>query len=117
YGQRHIGLEIVAKKGTVRFYMAVPVALSSVVEQAVVGAYPSAQVEEVEEHNVFSPVGKISGTIGGELELKEHYANPIATFQDTKRDAIQSLLNAMTNLSNEDGAAVQVLIRPADAGW
>lgn len=117
YGQRHIGLEIVAKKGTVRFYVAVPVVLSSVVEQAVVGAYPSAQIEEVEDHNMFSPVGKISGTIGGELELKENYAHPIATFQDSKRDTMQSLLNAFTNLSNEDGAAVQVLIRPANASW
>lgn len=117
YGQRHIGLEVVAKKGTVRFYAAVPVSLGSVVEQAVVGAYPSAQVEEVEEHNMFSPVGKISGTIGGELELKENYAHPIATFQDTKRDAMQSLLNAFTNLSTEDGAAVQILIRPADSSW
>lgn len=117
YGQRHIGLEIVAKRGMVRFYAAVPVALLSVVEQAVVGAYPSAQVEEVEEHNMFSPVGKISGTIGGELELKENYAHPIATFQETKRDAMQSLLNAFSNLSKEDGAAVQILIRPANVSW
>lgn len=117
YGQRHIGLEIVAKKGAVRFYVAVPVVIGPVIEQAVVGAYPSAQVEEVAEHNLFSPVGKISGTIGGELELKENYAQPIATFQETKRDAMQSLLNAFANLSNEDGAAVQILIRPAQSSW
>lgn len=117
YGQRHIGLEIVAKKGLVRFYAAVPVAMSEVVQQAVVSAYPSAQVEEVAEHNIFSPVGRISGTIGGELELKQHYAEPIATFQETKRDALQSMLNAFANLSAEDGAAIQVLLRPAHKNW
>lgn len=117
YGQRHIGLEVVAKKGLVRFYAAVPVAMSEVVQQAVVSAYPSAQVEEVAEHNIFSPVGRISGTIGGELELKQHFAEPIATFQETKRDALQSMLNAFANLSAEDGAAIQVLLRPAHKNW
>lgn len=117
YGQRHIAFEIIAKKGTVRFYAAVPVAMVSIVEQSVISAYPSAQVEEVEEHNIFSPVGKISGTIGGELGLKEHFAHSIATFQDTKRDALQSIMNAFSNLSDEDGAAIQILIRPARKSW
>lgn len=117
YGQRHIGLEIVAKQGLVRFYAAVPVVMSPVVQQAIVSAYSDAQVEEVAEHNIFSPVGRISGTIGGELELKEPFAEPIATFHDTKRDALQSMLNAFSNLSAEDGAAVQVLLRPANKNW
>jgi len=117
YGQRHVGFEIVAKKGMVRFYAAVPVSMLSVVEQAVVSAYPSAQVEEVAEYNIFSPIGKISGTIGGELELKENSAKPIATYQEIKRDALQSIFNAFANLTQEDGAAVQILIRPADKQW
>ena len=86
YGQRHISLEIIAVKGFVKFYTAVPAPLVSVIEQAVVGAYPSARLEEVSEHNIFSSVGKISGTSGGELVLKENFAYPIATYQDTKRD-------------------------------
>lgn len=117
YGQRHIGLEIIARKGSVRFYAAVPVSLGPVVEQAIVSAYPNAVVEEVEEQNVFSPVGKISGTIGGELELKDNYALPIATFQESKRDGLQSMLNAFANLGSEDGAAIQLLVRPAQKGW
>jgi hypothetical protein len=117
YGQRHIALEIVAKKGLVRFYVAVPVSMTSVVQQAVVSAYPTAQVEEVAEHNIFSPVGRISGTIGGELELKQHFAEPIATYQDTKRDGLQSIINAFSNLSREDGAAIQLLLRPAHKDW
>ena len=117
YGQRHIAFEIVATKGLVHYYAAVPVAMVSVVRQAVVSAYPSATLEEVEEHNIFSPVGKISGTIGGELILKEHYAHPIATFNDTKRDAMQSILNAFSTLGHEDGAAIQLLMRPAKEGW
>ena len=117
YGQRHISFEIVAKHGRVHFYAAVPVALVSVVKQAIISAYPAARMEEVEEHNIFSPVGKISGTIGGELVLKEDYIMPIATYQDTKRDAILSLLNSLSDIGDEDGAGIQIMLRPARSGW
>ncbi len=117
YGQRHIAFEIVAQKGFVQFYTAVPVTLLDVVQQAILSAYPSARLEEVAEHNVFSPVGRISGTLGGELVLKENYAYPIATFQDLKRDAMQSLLSALSTLEKDDGVGIQILIRPADPGW
>src|SRR3990167_2560252 len=117
YGQRHIALEIMATHGAVRFYVAVPVALQSVVEQAVVSAYPSARLEEVAEHNIFSPVGHIAGTMGGELNLKEHFGYPIATYSDIKRDTMQALLNSLSTLEAQDGAGIQILLRPAQEGW
>ncbi|HXY18324.1 MAG TPA: hypothetical protein VEH48_02810, partial [Candidatus Nitrosopolaris sp.] len=117
FGQRHVALEIVANHGAVHFYAAVPVPLLSVVEQAIVSAYPTARLEEVPEHNIFSGVGRITGTVGGELQLKESFAYPIATYQEIKRDTMQSLLNALSGLTIEDGAGIQILLRPADGGW
>ena len=117
YGQPHFTFEIVGSNGFVYFYAAVPVALLDVVRQAVVSAYPAARLEEVAEHNIFSPVGKISGTIGGELTLKENFAYPIATYQDLKRDAMQSLLNSLSTLEKDDGVGIQFLMRPANPGW
>lgn len=117
YGQRHFGFEIVGSQGFIYFYAAVPISLVAVVKQAINSAYPSARIEEVAEHNIFSPVGRISGTLGGELTLKEHYAYPIATYLDLKRDGMQSLLNALATLGKEDGAGVQILMRPANPGW
>src|SRR5688572_21071670 len=117
HGQRHFAFEIVGTKGFVHFYAAVPLALVDVVKQAVVSAYPSARLEEVAEHNIFSPIGKMSGTVGGELSLKESFAYPIATYQEVKRDAMQALLNALSTLEKEDGAGIQILMRPADPSW
>lgn len=117
YGQRHFAFEIVGSKGFVYYYAAVPVAMVDVVKQAVVSAYPTARLEEVAEHNIFSPVGKISGTMGGELTLKENFAYPIATYQDIKRDAMMSLLNSLSTLDKEDGVGIQILMRPAHEGW
>ncbi|HVS58284.1 MAG TPA: DUF87 domain-containing protein [Candidatus Saccharimonadales bacterium] len=117
YGQRHFAFEIVGYEAKVYFYATVPISLIEVVKQAVVSAYPSAQLEEVPEHNIFNATGKINATLGGEFTLKEPYAYPIATYQDLKRDAMQSLLNALSTLDKEDGAAIQILLRPADPTW
>src|SRR6266496_2185661 len=116
-GQRYITFEVVATKGLIHYYVVVPLVLVDVGKQAVVAAYPSAVLEETEEHNIFSQIGKISGTIGGELTLKREFSYPIATYQDTKRDAIQAILNALAVVSREDGAAIQILLRPAPEKW
>lgn len=117
HGQRHFAFEIVGTKGFVQFYAAVPLGLVEVVKQAVVSAYPATRLEEVAEHNIFSPVGKVAGTVGGELSLKESFIYPIATYQDLKRDAMQALLNSLSTLDKEDGVGIQILMRPADPSW
>lgn len=117
YGQRHFGFEVIASYGFVKFYAAVPTSMVDVVTQAVISAYPSARLEEVPEHNIFSPIGRISGTVGGELTLKEPFAYPIATYQDLKRDPLQSLLNSLSSLEKDDGIGIQILLRPAHSGW
>jgi len=117
YGQRHMSFEIVARDGLVRYYTVVPVVLIDVIRQAVSSAYPSARLEEVEEHTVFSEVGKMSGTIGGEFTLKKEYIYPIATYQESKRDASRALLTALSSAGREDGIGVQILLRPAREGW
>lgn len=117
YGQRHLSFEIVARDGLVYYYTVVPIVLMDVVRQAIAAAYPSARLEEVEEHTIFSKVGKISGTIGGEFTLKKDYIYPIATYEESKRDAARALLNALSSAGREDGIGIQILLRPASDGW
>ncbi len=117
YGQRHLSFEIVAHEGLVYYYAIVPMILVDIVRQAVIAAYPSARLEEVEEKNIFSQVGKISGTIGGEFTLKKSYVYPIATYQESKRDASRALLNAISVATKDDGIAIQILMRPAMDSW
>ena len=117
HGQRHFAFEIVGSKGFVHLYAAVPADFIDVMQQAIVSAYPSARIEIVPEHNIFSRVGGMNAIIGGQLNLREKFAYPIATYQDLKRDAFQSILNALSGMQNDDGAAIQILFRPADEGW
>ena len=117
YGQRHISFEVLAFKGVIDYYVAVPMVLLDVIHQAVTAAYPSARLEEVDDPNIFSEAGKISGTIGGEFTLKKSFVYPIATYQESKRDAMRALLNALAVANRDDGIGIQLLIRPAMDGW
>lgn len=117
YGQRHISFEIVASGGLVHYFAAVPIALVEVVEQAIVTAYPGARLEEVEDHNIFNPQGRLTATVGGELVLKHEAAYPIGVIESMERDPMEALINSLYKLQLGDGAAVQVMVRPARPNW
>jgi hypothetical protein len=117
YGQRHIAFELIASNGLIHFFAAVPVTMVPVVEQAILTAYPGARLEEVEDHNIFNPQGKLTGTAGGELVLRHEAAYPIGTLERMEKDPIEGLLNALSKLQLGDGAAVQIMLRPAKQNW
>ncbi len=117
YGQRHFSLEIIAKDGFIKYYAIVPSALVETVRQAVQSAYPTARLEERREENIFEGGGGVKAVSGAELTLNKDYYLPIATYEDTKRDAQMAILNALSSVGKNEGAAVQILFRPAHKNW
>ena len=117
YGQRHFSFEIIVKDGLVKYYAIVPAVLTETVKQAVQSAYPTARLEEKREENIFEGGGGINAVAGAELTLSKDYYLPIATYEDTQRDAQMALLNALGNVQKGEGAAVQILFRPAQNNW
>ncbi|MBR5939514.1 DUF87 domain-containing protein, partial [Candidatus Saccharibacteria bacterium] len=117
YGQRHFSLEIIAKDGLVRYYAVVPIALVETVKQAIQSSYPTARIEEKNEENIFEGGNGIDAISGAELTLNKDYYLPIATYEDTRRDAQMAILNALSAVGKNEGAAVQILFRPAQKDW
>ena len=117
YGERHFSFEIIAKKGIIRYYAIVPAVLTETVKQAIQSAYPTARIEDKLEENIFEGGGGAKAVAGAELTLNKDFYLPIATYEDTKRDAQLALLNALNNIGDNEGAAVQILFRPAQKNW
>ena len=117
YGQRHFSLEIIAKDGFIKYYAIVPSVLVDTIKHAIQSAYPTARLEEKREENIFEGGGGINAVSGAELTLNKDYYLPIATYEDTKRDAQMAILNALSTVSKNEGAAVQILFRPAHKNW
>ena len=117
YGQRHFSFEIIAKDGFIRYYAIVPAVLTETVKQAIQSAYPTARIEEKMEENIFEGGGGVNAVAGAELTLNKEAYLPIATYEDTKRDASMAILNALSSVSKDEGATVQILFRPAQKNW
>lgn len=94
----------------ISFYVAVPKYLETVFEKYVQGVYPNAIVDKVpQDYTVFEPQGANAGAY---LKLAESSLFPISTYQTLETDPLSLITNNLSKISANEGAAVQVLIRP-----
>lgn len=106
--------EIVANVGLISFYVAAPSSLSGFLEQQIHAQYPHAQIEEVQDYNIFSPKGTV---IGRYLTFKRVSAFPIKTYKKLDSDPLSAITNSMSKIGANDGVAVQFVARSARSGW
>lgn len=112
--QEHLSFEIVAKKEDIRFYVAMPEKLRDLVEKQIHGAYPGADVKEVEEPSIFTDHGKVAFA---QLKLGSNSFYPIKIYKDLPTDPLSTLTAAMAKMGDNEGAAIQVLVTPAESKW
>ncbi|PIS08800.1 hypothetical protein COT75_04960 [Candidatus Beckwithbacteria bacterium CG10_big_fil_rev_8_21_14_0_10_34_10] len=110
----HLSFEIVAKREDIRFYVAVPNHLRDMVEKQIHGAYPGAEVKEVDEYNIFSKEGKVAFA---SLRLKSNSLYPIKVYKDLPTDPLSSLTSSLAKMQDNEGVVIQVLISPANSKW
>src|SRR3989338_1622430 len=107
-----IALEIASQTGgeDISFYVCVPKSLESVFEKYVQGVYEKAIIQKVpEDYTVFEPQGQ---TAGAYLKLKENFLFPISTYQKLEKDPLSTITNNLSKIAPNEGAAIQVIIRP-----
>lgn len=109
-----LALEIVAHKGLVTFYLTVPRYLQTFVEQQVHAQYPDAQLDLVEDYNIFSPNSVI---VGGFLKLRRNVGVPIRTFKKMDTDPLNALTNALSKVPENEGVVIQYIVRSAKREW
>jgi len=112
--QPHISFEIVGKKEDIRFYIAVPRSFQDQVEKQIFGAYPGAEVKEVDEYNIFSQEGKVAFNT---LKLSNGNYYPIKVYKDLATDPLSSITSALAKMGEGEGCAIQIIISPAAGGW
>lgn len=115
YGREdHVAFEIVSHKREITFYVAVPQYLQTSVTQQIQGQYPQAHIEEVDDYNMFNPQGFI---LGATLSFTREPYFPIKTYAESESDPLHALLAPLAQLPEQDGAAIQFLVRPVHKGW
>lgn len=123
----HLSFEIVGMPSDIRFYVHVPGKLKDLVEKQINGAYPDAEIKEVNidsmkregmvignEYNIFSRDGKVAFT---SLRLKSENYKPIKVYKDLATDPLSSITSVLAKMTEGEGAVIQILVTPADSRW
>ena len=124
--QPHLSFEIVGMPGDIRFYVNTPNKFKDLVEKQINGAYPDAEIKVVDEksqkkdyvlgneYNIFSENAKVAFA---SLRLKTSDYMPLKVFKDLPTDPLSSITSVLAKMTLGEGAAIQVLISPADGKW
>jgi len=109
-----LSFEVVGKKADIRFYVSAPSRIIDLVEKSVYGYYPSADIKRVDEPNIFNEEGKVA--FGGVVQ-KDYKYMPLKVYKDLPTDPLSAVTSAISKMGDNEGAIVQILIRPAEAKW
>jgi len=126
--QPSISFEIVGFTGDMRFYVHASKTLRDLVEKQINGTYPDAEIIVVDEkttgqkgdmvlgneYNIFSKEGKIAFA---SLRLKTYDYLPIKVFKDLPVDPLSSITSVLAKMTDNEGAAIQIMASPADSKW
>ncbi|MEK7507095.1 MAG: DUF87 domain-containing protein [Patescibacteria group bacterium] len=115
YGEPYLVLEMAVHHigEETHFYLAVPRNSEGIIEKQIYGFYPSAEIGRVSDYNIFNPAGSAAGSY---LTYTQNPILPFKTYQKLEADPIGGILTALSKLETEgEGAAMQILIRPAHA--
>ncbi|MDO8609675.1 MAG: type IV secretion system DNA-binding domain-containing protein [bacterium] len=109
-----ICFEIIGKKSDIRFYVSAPAKIIDLVEKSIYSYYPQADVRKVDEPNIFSENGKVTF---GALYSKDYPYMPLKMYRDLPTDPLSALTSSISKMSDNEGAVIQILIRPAEGKW
>ncbi len=110
----HVAFELVAHSGQIHFYLAVPREVQQLVELQIQAQYPQAHIQEVQDYNLFTPRSFIRATT---LKLSKPSFFSIRTYKRLDSDPLNALTNVLSKVQPQEGAAIQLLIRPHPTGW
>ncbi|EKD44000.1 MAG: hypothetical protein ACD_72C00040G0001, partial [uncultured bacterium] len=107
-------VEIVEKEGMISFYVAVPDRWQEFIQQQIHAQYPHAEITIERDYNIFKPSSHI---VAAYLFLKSKSAFPLKNFKKMDTDPLVAILNPLSKMGENDGAAIQYIIRPASSKW
>lgn len=106
--------EIVALQEDIAFYLNCPRDIRDLFEKQIHGAYPNADIKEVDEVNIFSKKGKVAFA---SLTLDRGSNFPIKCYKDLPNDGLSMVTASLSKMGVGEGAIIQLLIQPEGKKW
>lgn len=116
--QEVVSFEVVARPEDIRFYVWAPKSLMDLVEKQIHGAYPDAEVLQVDDQTVFPSIFSGEGKVSfAALQLRSSSFYPIKTYKELATDPLSLLTTALAKMGEGEAAAIQVLVSPSEVDW
>ncbi len=113
-GQDFFSLEYAVFNNQIFLYVVVPHHLVPLIEKQITGFYPDAYIEEVTDYNIFKPNSRVAGCY---MRMLKAPWFPLRTYQRMGSDPLNNLSNVLSKLGPDEGASIQMVVRPAGDGW
>ncbi|MBA4336748.1 hypothetical protein C0416_03160 [bacterium] len=113
-GQEFLSLEYAVLNGEINFFIICPRGLESLIEKQLTSFYPDCFIEKTADYNIFRENYKVAGTY---MKLVKESIIPFKTFTRLNSDPINTTVNVLSKFKPEEGAAIQIMIRPKKDGW
>lgn len=113
-GQDFISFEYAVIDGLVNFFIVTPRHLSNLIEKQLTAFYPDCYVEEVPDYNIFRENSHVAGCY---MKMSKHYMWPIKKYSQMTSDPLNNMVNSLSKIGKDEGAAIQIIIRPRKDGW
>jgi hypothetical protein len=113
-GQPFFSVEYAALAGEILFFVVCPRHIAPLVEKQITSFYPDTVIDEVEDYNIFTEDSVVAAR---SVFAHKPYTAVFKTYQQLKSDPLNAITNAFSKLKNDEGAAVQIVLRPAHQGW
>ncbi len=112
--QEFLSFEYAVLDAQIHFFLVCPRNLVSLIEKQLTASFPDVYVERVEDYNIFKPKNKVVSTY---IVNTSAYWVPIRTYEQMKSDPINGIINSLSKIDKDSGAAVQIMVRPIANGW
>ncbi len=97
------------------FYLSVPKIFRENAEKQIHSFFPHAVIEKVSDYTIFSPQSYTAVSL---LDLSHAHSLPLRTYRTVDVDPLNEISNSLSKLQGiSEGAAIQIILSPADRKW
>ena len=112
--QDFLSFEYAVLDSQIHFFIVCPYNLLPLVEKQITAFFPDVYVEQVDDYNIFRPNSKVTSAY---IVPTKSSLFPIKTFTRMEADPLNGIVNSLSKIGKDDGAAIQIMIRPKKDGW
>ena len=113
-GQDFLSLEYAVIDGEILFFIVCPKDLENLIEKQLTSFYPDCFIEQVQDYNIFKSGFKTGGHY---MRLVKDSVVPFKSYSRLNSDPLNTIVNVLSKFDTDEGAAIQIMIRPKGDGW